>query len=811
MTLPKPLALLAVAVGSITVAATPRISAAELALEEIIVTANKRAESANDVGLSVTALDGNMLADQKLTSLEDISTSVPGLVYSSSTANTPIFTLRGIGFNEQSLGAYPATSLYIDEAPLPFPVLASHTAYDLERVEVLKGPQGILFGQNSTGGAINFISAKPGDEFEAGGDVSYGNYSRAELNGYISGPLTQSLSARFSFTGLNSDGWQRSNTRNDSNGAQDYLAGRIILNYEPTDNAAYLLNINGWQDDSEPQAQQFSAYNPAIRTDAVTGLPPGPLAVANQQAFSPEDPRAADWSAEKSPSSEREFYQIVGRGDWFLTPSLTLTALSTYVDFEQEQSTDGDGLPLELFDLSPSDGAIDSWISEIRLSGSTDNTQWIIGANYEHSNTHEDQILNYVDSTNYTAQNAFINSSGISLDQEIDTYAVFGNIDFDITDQITLKAGTRYTDSNIEVNSCNFSATNRAGSIDAGDGSNVATLFNVLGGLFGTVNFNPITVGDCYTLNNNQVPGDPYVNQLDEDNTSWRIGADYRITDDHLLYLNVSQGYKSGSFPTLAAANFFQLDPVTQESVKAYELGVKSSLLNQSLQLNTAAFYYDYEDKQLRTKVLDPVFGFLDVLENVPKSKVYGIESEITAQVTQGLRITAAITWLESEVKQYQGASFTSQAVVDNGQLVLAGGEENFSGDPIPFTPDLTYMLDAQYSHYLNGGGELFAGVNMNGQSSSEASFGAGRLRYSDEQLATGARSIDPYFNEMDGYTTWNTRLGYISTDERFRITLWGKNIFDEHYVTNVISSSDSTARFAGATRTYGITFGFNL
>ena len=152
-------------------------SSAYAALEEIIVTANKRSESANDVGLAISAVSGDKIAEQKLTSIEDIASAVPGLVFSSSTGNTPIITLRGVGFNESSVGVYPATSIYIDEAPLPFPVMASHTAYDLERVEVLKGPQGILFGQNSTGGAVNFIAAKPTDELSYGGDVSCSRFN----------------------------------------------------------------------------------------------------------------------------------------------------------------------------------------------------------------------------------------------------------------------------------------------------------------------------------------------------------------------------------------------------------------------------------------------------------------------------------------------------------------------------------------------------------------------------------------------------------------------------------------------------------
>ena len=194
---------------------------AHAALEEIVVTANKRSESANDVGMAISAVSGEILAEQKLTSLEDIASTVPGLVFSPSTTNTPIFTLRGVGFNESSLGVYPAASLYIDEAPLPFPVMASHSAYDLERVEVLKGPQGTLFGQNSTAGAINFIAARPTDTFSAGGDISYSRFNKKEVNGFVSGPLAEDMLGRVAFTGVKSDEWQKSYTRDDENGKED--------------------------------------------------------------------------------------------------------------------------------------------------------------------------------------------------------------------------------------------------------------------------------------------------------------------------------------------------------------------------------------------------------------------------------------------------------------------------------------------------------------------------------------------------------------------------------------------------------------
>ncbi|WP_460590046.1 TonB-dependent receptor, partial [Haliea atlantica] len=369
-------------------------STAFSALEEVVVTANKRAQSINDVGLSISALSADKLTEQKLTSLEEISSAVPGLVYSASTANTPIFTLRGVGFNEQTLGAYPATSLYLDEAPMPFPVLASHAAYDLERVEVLKGPQGILFGQNSTGGAINFISAKPGDEFEAGGDLSYGRFSKVEANGYVSGPLSDNLGARLAVTSVQADEWQKSTSRNDENGKEEYLALRLTTVFQPSDTATYTASFNTWSDESDPQAQQLVAIDPQLLTDAAGGVPPN-LAAVLAQDLSPENSRAADWSTDIDPSSDRDFYQLILRGDWELSDGVTLTALTTYQDFEQTQNTDGDGSALVLFDLAPVEGEIDTWITEIRLAGETDTVKWVGGINYEQSNTLEEEILHY--------------------------------------------------------------------------------------------------------------------------------------------------------------------------------------------------------------------------------------------------------------------------------------------------------------------------------------------------------------------------------------------------------------------------------
>ena len=354
--------------------------------------------------------------------------------------------MRGVGFNESSLGVYPAVSVYADQVPLPFPVTASHAAYDLERIEVLKGPQGTLFGQNSTGGAINYIVAKPTGSFEAGGDIVYGRFNTIEGNAYVSGLLSDTLGARLAVTGLNSDDWQRSNSRpNDTNGKQSYVAGRLILDFKPTDGLRMSLNLNAWRDKSDPQAQQRVAVRPQVPAIATASV----LANLAAAKFSPLDPRAADWSTGVGePRGDRKFYQGALRIDADVASSVTLTSLTSYNDDRQTQTTDGDGLPLVLFDLIKNDGYIKSFNHELRVGNSGKGAfRWVIGANYEKSHTFENQDLTYSDSTNNAPAQFNVNRSGNTNDQRIENYAAFANGEYSITSQLTFKAGGRYTKS----------------------------------------------------------------------------------------------------------------------------------------------------------------------------------------------------------------------------------------------------------------------------------------------------------------------------------------------------------------------------
>jgi outer membrane receptor protein involved in Fe transport len=204
----------AIATSSPTWAQTQAPSAEPAALDEIVVTAEKREESINNVPMAVSAFSGSQLVALGIKNVQDLTEVVPGLTFAQTNFSTPVYTLRGVGFYETSLSAYPDVTVYVDEAALPFPILTTHVGFDLDRVEVLRGPQGILFGQNSTGGAINYVAAKPTSTFQAGTYVSYGEFNAFDLQGYVSGPINDTLSARLAVDLQQGGAYQYSYTRN---------------------------------------------------------------------------------------------------------------------------------------------------------------------------------------------------------------------------------------------------------------------------------------------------------------------------------------------------------------------------------------------------------------------------------------------------------------------------------------------------------------------------------------------------------------------------------------------------------------------
>lgn len=767
--------------------ATAEEAATEAAIDsnEIVVTANKREQRLNDVGITVAVVSGDDLKDRQIVNLQDLAQAVPGLNYTNTANGTPVFTLRGVGFNESSLASYPTVSVYLDQAPLVFGVLTRHSAYDLERVEVLKGPQGTLFGQNSTGGAINYIAAQPTNTLTAGGSISYGRFNQIIGEAYVSGPLSDTLKARVVGRIEHADDWQISQTRpNDRNGKVRNYMGRLILDFEPSDTIRFNLNVNGWKDKSDTQAPQFigrSPQNPVL-SPAFINAP-----------FAPNNARIADWTP-GLPFSDNSMWQTVLRADIDLSSDITLTSLTGYVDYKQRQGNEGEALPLSAYDIPTDIGRIKSLTQELRLSnGGNGPFRWVVGGNLEHSSVDQLLTLFYPDSSIGLTLGTFFGYPISELDytsnQKMRNYAGFANVEYDLTDQLTLKLGGRYTRAKTSVEACSVATD----SVTNGTG---AFFYDILlGGAFG-----PYQTGDCYPINSLPVavggvaPGAPgaYTGTLKEDNISWRAGLDYKVTPDVLLYVNVSRGYKGGGYPAVSASTFQQYLPYRQESVLAYEGGLKATLLDRALQLNAAAFFYDYSDKQLRARIIDPVFGRLEVLQNVPKSTIKGFELEMTARPSDRLTVTAAFTYIDSSIDQFVGI---------NG----AGLQGDFSGTPIPFTPKYQVGVNADYSAPISGSLEGFLGAGINFRSDTSSVIGGDGNPPGLEQAGSG-----PIYKIAD-YALVDLRAGVKAEDGQWQLSVFGKNVFDKFYWNNVSAAQDSVIRYAGQPATYGVELRFKM
>ncbi|MBX3485797.1 TonB-dependent receptor [Phenylobacterium sp.] len=741
-------------------------AAADAQVEELIVTAQKREEAINSVPMSITALSGDSLAERGVVQTADLARVVPGFTYTESRVGTPIYTLRGVGFADIALGGRPTVSVYQDEAPIPFTIETRGGALDLARLEVLKGPQGTLYGQNSTGGAINLVSARPTRTFAAGVDLEAGNFDAFRVGGFLSGPIGETLTARLAFQQQQNGGWQKNYRTGEDMAALNLTSARLLLDWTPSDRLRVDLNLNGFIDRSESQAPQLvSIHNAASPAAAlIPGLIGYPL---------PQNPdnRDADWTPGDY-HRDNSFIQANVRVDYDITDKLTLTSMTSYSAYDQDQLQDVDGQTLKGLEQRTF-GKIHSFYQEVRIAGDlSDRVYFVLGANYASDRTREenfDDISGSTQAFTFVALNPLrFNAFEMRNNQDIKTYAAFGNLEFKVTDALKLYGGARYTRSVNDFQGCTG---------DIGDGQTAAiftTFSNFKRALGGLPPIPAIARGGCVTADALSVP-QLIVSELDEDNVSWRAGFDWKFGDGSLAYANISRGYKAGGYPTLGATATAQYDPTLQEKVTSYEAGLKVALPG-ALQLNGAIYHYDYRDKQVLGIVQDPSFGRLLRLINVPKSKVDGAEAQLGWAPVAGLNVNASVAYVDSKIR----GSFISSNPL--------GVDQDFGGEPFPNTPKWQYQLDASYQWAVNDRFDAVVGASASHQGGTNTELGQ--------------------FVELrkKAYTLVDLRAGVESHDGDWRLMGWIRNVGDTAYWTSAARSIDVYDRYMGMPRTYGLT-----
>lgn len=812
-------------------------------INDIIVTAQKRSQSINTVGMSISATTGDVLAQKGITDTADLTKAVPGFTFTQSPYATPVYTLRGIGLYDYSLGSSPSVAVYVDEVSLPYPSMGVGATLDLERVEVLKGPQGTLFGASSTGGAVNYIAAKPTDTLQAGGSVSYERFGKLDASGYVSGPISDTLRARLAMRMVEGGAWQRSLSRpEDRNGSQRLFIGRVLLDWEPTDRLTFHLNVNGNRDGGDTQQPQLQlnqpnivaapdARNPNAIVDPVAfnvltnpaslGYDPsfvgrqntlfnraaageaGTIAYLAAPTITGKNIRSAEWSPDFPTRRFDHFYQVALRGEYRLSDDITFTSVTAYAYQKVNRYFDNDGTVAQALDVNLF-GSIKSFNQELRLSGDTGPLTWLVGAGYDSAKTDDTVLFNmqFV-SLNEALPGLRFTRVFSNLKQDADTYSGFGHVEYKVTNELTLEGGLRYTKIERFGDQCTsggpkgVALAKTFGNADVVPGFGFYDLQTAFG--LDPAGHIVLAPGQCHALNDLVPPTDPnYLRpsvtpfrvNLPEDNVSWRLGLNYKFDQGALLYANVSTGYKSGIITGSAPSVVSQYTPATQEKVVAYEAGFKAPLFDRRVQLNGAVFYYDYSNKQVRARVRDALFGLLEKAVNVPKSRIWGIEGEFVAQPVEGLNLSLAGTYIKSKVTQPFATSSDGLPIYNQ-----AGFTGDFQGSRLPFTPTFTGVADAEYSFPV--------------KDSLKASFGGSVTYHSKDNATFRTPTLDASDYELKQYVLLDLRANLGAPDDSWRVSIFGRNVTNTFYVTTIFAGADPRYRYTGMPATYGVSITF--
>ncbi len=565
-------------------------------LAEIIVTAQKREQNLQDVGTSVTAFDGPALQQLGLKDVTDIAGQVPGLQYNQYGATVTIYNLRGVSQNDFSDHQEAPVAVYADDAYIASTGALAGSLFDLQRVEVLRGPQGTLFGRNATGGLIQYVSAAPTDAFDGYMQLTGGNFGTINSEGAISGPLTDTLAARLSFATSDHDGYISNRIGPDVNNQKQYAA-RLQFRLKLNDKDEIRLKLHALNNDHEI-AGNYS-WAAAIPNSQGRGVfaPPGTPDLGGYVNPSTSPFNQAE---DREGLFNRTVWGANVRATFHLPGDVTLVSVTDYLKMQKRYGEDSDISPNPLFNYDTGQH-YQQFSEELRINGAVDNFRWITGLyylNYFTKNFETTQLPTTINGIPYGDgfANLRLNTSSPS---------VFAQAEYDFTSQLTGIIGARYT-SDDKTYTYDYTCV-------------VCPQ---------TLSYSPSTYPSA--SKNFSIP-------------TGKVELDYKPVRDMLVYGSVNRGAKGGgwSAPSSGGVDPNAL-PYKQEKLTSYELGFKSTLLDGAARLNGALFYYDYRDYQ---------GFFLDVatqvVENI-NAKVKGGELEFAVVPMHGLNLQLGVSHLET-------------------------------------------------------------------------------------------------------------------------------------------------------------------
>ncbi|MBS0394164.1 MAG: TonB-dependent receptor [Proteobacteria bacterium] len=771
------------AAAALPVAARAQTAASDASLEEVIVTAQRKSERLQDVPIAISAISSADLESRGVRQAGDIASAVPNLTLSLPYGEEaqPTFALRGVTTNDWSQNQSSPIAMYVDDVYKPVGAVQALQTYDLDRVEVLRGPQGTLYGKNATGGAIAFYSKDPSlTEYDGYLTVGAGNYNQRMATGAIGGPLIDGVLG-FRLAGVydERDGWVDSVVPGVKplNGV-DAAGGRLSLLWKPSDNLSALLKVAVTRSGGTP----YGAH--AINVDNNPSSPTYVGTAGNYGWWG----SGAKYAIPKKLDNDSASLKI----DWQIGAHYTLTSVTGF-DYGRwfERSDDGAlattdaGTAIHIDDPNLYSSTINSFSQEVRIaSHDTGAFGWLAGAFFSRDNTHYAEQFHFFDSTvNYY----FFDNGGNPLwgydeynnfDQIRTSKALFLNTTYEMTPTVTLRGGLRYTNDEITIKNFYALEGGMTGQPTILGPDQYPTLWSQ------TIYPGQTCDGPGYVASIAVQCGFMPDQVKKNNNLSLRIGADWKIAEDVLGYASFSQGYRGAAFNGQAFNGPVEVNFASPERLNAYEVGVKSELLNKRLELNGAAFYYQYKDQQfLDTYCAFPSdtgcggTGFR--LENAPRSRIIGADFDLHAKPSADLDIRASLGVLNSKYEEL-------------------------------------------YLHFADrSGNQLIMAPKFNGSLAFD--WRVARLSVGDLHIAAdGNYYAKQYYDALNtdrisqpGYGIVNARVSLLGgRDNHFSVALWGKNLANKEYLSYGLAQrniEDGGLGFdyalVGEPRTYGVEF----
>lgn len=723
--------------------------------EIISVTAQKRSQSIQDVPLSISAFGDEAIEKLGAKSFADLTIAIPSVSVQTGSGAFPVTYIRGIGTNDNSIGSEPSIGVYIDGVYASRLGGALTELLDVQRVEVLKGPQGTLFGRNSIGGAISIVTKKPTDEIEGKINLEYSSFNTIKTSAVLNAPLIDdTLFARAYVSKTTSDGWQE-NVLSDENGYQkDRLNAGIKLTWYLTDDVEVNFSSNfSDYDDTAGYVDNLASILPVSPETQI--LDDNKVVNGGFDVFG----NPANNQTINVPRFERELQEHILDVSWSINDNVSFTSLSSYRDYTTISSRAYDGTEYFIGENIYSEESSESFGQEFRLSSESDSLFWVLGVSAFKEEAELDFTMKFFDI--FMLQGMPINFGAPFTEHsltaaETESFAIFGDANYKLTEQMSVTVGARY------------SKDEKSMAYNNGLHAEGAAL---LGG-FGMVTPTP------YQFVDSQGQVDlSATNQKDSwTDISPRVVLDYKF-DSTLWYASVTQGYKSGAFnsyPSPDPTKFFLVFPearasVEPETVTNYELGFKSELLDSDLQLNGSFYYMDYQDLQVFQ-----IVGTLTQLANAGAAKSSGFELDGRYFINQELSLLFNATWMDTEYKEYKY------------------GEIDYAGTPLLFSPELSGSISFDYQTSIENIGEFNAFLIYS---------------YRGDHLLSSAY-------EQEAYAVVNANISLMSDDEAWQLSLFANNLMDEAFLTSVsdnLSSFGFTGAFRNTPRSYGLSLTYNF